>query len=33
MGEELAGVIRRNPVPSLLVAFGFGFLIGMASRR
>jgi hypothetical protein len=33
MTNDLAGVIRRNPLPSLLVAFGFGFLIGMASRR
>jgi ElaB/YqjD/DUF883 family membrane-anchored ribosome-binding protein len=34
MTDDLAGVIRRNPLPSLCVAFGVGFLIGMvASRR
>jgi hypothetical protein len=33
MTNDLAGVIRRNPLPSLLVAFGLGFFIGMASRR
>jgi vacuolar-type H+-ATPase subunit H len=31
--DDLAGVIRRNPVPSLCVAFGLGFLIGMVARR
>jgi hypothetical protein len=31
--DDLAGVIRRNPLPSLCVAFGVGFLIGMVSRR
>jgi hypothetical protein len=33
MTEDLAGVIRRNPLPALCLAFGVGFLIGMASRR
>jgi ElaB/YqjD/DUF883 family membrane-anchored ribosome-binding protein len=31
--DDLAGVIRRNPLPSLCVAFGVGFLVGMVSRR
>jgi ElaB/YqjD/DUF883 family membrane-anchored ribosome-binding protein len=31
--DDLAGVIRRNPLPSLCVAFGVGFLIGMVARR
>jgi len=31
--DDLAGVIRRNPLPSLCLAFGVGFLIGMVSRR
>jgi hypothetical protein len=31
--EDLAGAIRRNPVPALCIAFGLGFLIGMAGRR
>jgi len=33
IGDDLAGVVRRNPFPALCVAFGVGFLIGMASRR
>jgi len=31
--DDITGVIRRNPLPSLCVAFGVGFLIGMVSRR
>jgi ElaB/YqjD/DUF883 family membrane-anchored ribosome-binding protein len=31
--DDLAGAIRRNPFPALCLAFGVGFLIGMASRR
>jgi len=31
--DDLAGVIRRNPLPSLGLAFGVGFLIGMAFTR
>jgi len=33
MVSDLTGVIRRNPLPSLGIAFGVGFLIGMVSRR
>jgi len=33
MVNDLTGVIRRNPLPSLGIAFGVGFLIGMVSRR
>jgi hypothetical protein len=33
MTDELAGVIRRNPLPALGVAFGVGVLIGLAMRR
>jgi hypothetical protein len=31
--EDLAGVIRRHPIPALLAVFGVGFLIGMSARR
>lgn len=32
--DDLAGAIRRNPLPALCLAFGVGFFIGMvASRR
>jgi ElaB/YqjD/DUF883 family membrane-anchored ribosome-binding protein len=33
MTDDLAGVVRRNPLPALCVAFGVGFMIGMVSRR
>lgn len=32
MGEDITTVIRRNPVPALLVAVGLGFLLARASR-
>jgi len=31
--DDLAGAVRRHPVPALCAAFGVGFLIGMVSRR
>jgi hypothetical protein len=31
--DDLTNVIRRNPLPSLCLAFGVGFLIGMVVRR
>ncbi len=31
--DDLAKVIRKHPVPSLAIAFGVGFLIGMGARR
>jgi ElaB/YqjD/DUF883 family membrane-anchored ribosome-binding protein len=31
--DDLGGLIRRNPVPALCLALGFGFLIGMAASR
>jgi hypothetical protein len=33
MGDDLAAVVRRNPIPSVLAVFGVGFLLGMAARR
>src|SRR4051812_49964002 len=32
-GEDLTGLIRRYPVPALLVGFGIGFLLAQLSRR
>lgn len=31
MAEDVAGVIRRNPIPALLVGVGIGFLIARAT--
>jgi hypothetical protein len=31
--DDIGGLIRRNPLPALFVAFGAGFLIGMAASR
>ena len=33
MTDDLSALIRQNPLPSLLVGFGVGFMIGMAWRR
>jgi hypothetical protein len=33
IGEDLTGLIRNYPAASICVAFGLGWLIGMASRR
>jgi len=33
MADDLSSMIRSNPIPSLLVGFGVGFLVGMALRR
>lgn len=32
MGDDLARVVRRNPLPSLFVAVGFGFLLARIMR-
>lgn len=32
IGEDLTSLIRRNPVPALLVGIGIGFLIARATR-
>jgi len=33
MSDDLSSLIRSNPIPSLLIGFGAGFLVGMALRR
>jgi len=33
MGEDITQVIRRNPIPSVLVAVGLGYLLGRTLRR
>jgi ElaB/YqjD/DUF883 family membrane-anchored ribosome-binding protein len=33
MADDLTRMVRKNPVPSLLVAFGVGFLAGSLLRR
>jgi len=30
---ELAGLIRRNPIPAACIAIGIGYLAAMACRR
>jgi hypothetical protein len=32
VGEDLTNMVRRNPVPALLMAVGIGFLIARATR-
>jgi hypothetical protein len=32
IGNDLANLIRRNPIPSLLVGIGIGYLIARATR-
>jgi len=32
MANDLAGVIRRNPIPALLLAAGLGFIMARAMR-
>jgi hypothetical protein len=31
--EDLTGLIRRNPIPALLIGIGFGFLLAQATTR
>jgi hypothetical protein len=33
IGNDLAGIVKSYPIPSLLAVFGVGFLAGMAARR
>jgi len=32
IADDMAGMIRRNPVPSILIALGLGFLMARAIR-
>jgi len=31
--DDIAGAIRRNPLPALAIAFGIGLCIGLTTRR
>jgi ElaB/YqjD/DUF883 family membrane-anchored ribosome-binding protein len=33
MMDDVTNVIRRNPVPAVLIGLGIGFLLGRALRR
>jgi len=33
MADDLTGLIKRNPIPALLVGIGIGYLIAHATRR
>jgi len=33
MADDLGGLVRQHPLPSLLIVFGVGFLLGSALRR
>src|SRR5207249_480899 len=33
IGEDMANLIKRNPIPALLVGIGLGFLIARATTR
>jgi hypothetical protein len=32
MADDVAGVIRRNPIPALLVGIGLGFILARSLR-
>jgi hypothetical protein len=32
MADDLSGVIRRNPIPALLIGIGIGFLLARSTR-
>jgi len=31
--DDITGAVRRNPLPALAIAFGFGLVLGMVARR
>jgi hypothetical protein len=33
MGEDLTALIRRNPIPAILIGVGIGFLLGRTTSR
>jgi hypothetical protein len=33
MAEDFANLVRRNPIPSLLIGVGLGYLLSLAFRR
>jgi len=32
MSDDLAGVIKRNPIPAVLIGIGIGYLIACSTR-
>jgi len=33
MCDDVTNIIRRNPIPALMLALGFGFLLASATKR
>ena len=33
MADDLVGLVRRNPIPAVLISFGVGFLLAQATSR
>jgi hypothetical protein len=33
IGEDITGLIRRNPIPAVLIGIGVGFLLARATRN
>jgi hypothetical protein len=33
IADDVGGLVRRNPLPALCLAFGFGFLVGLVATR
>jgi len=33
IGDDLAGLIKRNPIPAVLIGIGIGYLIACSTSR